>query len=452
MKIENDLSLRVRAALYVRVSTEEQALHGLSIEAQTDALDAWAKANHVQVVDHYTDAGISARKPASRRPELQRLLRDAQAGKIDLIVFTKLDRWFRNIAEYCKVQEVLEKYHVCWQAIQEDYDTTTSSGRFKVNIMLSVAENEADRTSERIKAVFASKLERCEAITGKVPPGFKIENKHLVHDPEKIDMVRDLFHHYAENGSKHGAIQYIYDTYGVEIDRHYFQHMLQNTLYKGEYHGIRDFCEPIIDAEMFNYLRTMKNIKLAPTRRIYIFSGLIVCASCGHRMSGRHAPSTKNGENIYYRCNRYSNYKACTNGKLASETDIEKWLLDNVEDEIRKCLLAYDMSSVAKKVKKASVDRAAIRRKLSLLKDLYVNEMIDLDAYRRDYEQYTAQLAEISEPDKPTINIQGLKDFLSSDFKTDYQNLDRENKRTFWRSIIREIRIDIQKNITIYFA
>ena len=68
-----------RVFLYVRVSTEEQAIHGLSIEAQTAALEEWAKSNGHQVVDIYTDAGISARKSAAKRPELQRLLADAQA-------------------------------------------------------------------------------------------------------------------------------------------------------------------------------------------------------------------------------------------------------------------------------------------------------------------------------------------------------------------------------------
>lgn len=180
MKNENSLNLRTRAALYVRVSTEEQALHGLSIEAQTEALMAWARANHVQVVGCYTDAGISARKPASKRPALQQLLRDVQVGMVDQIVFTKLDRWFRNIAEYYKVQEILEKGHVDWKTILEDYDTSTANGRLKINIMLTVAQDEADRTSERIKAVFDSKREKNEPLGGTTPFGYRREGKILV--------------------------------------------------------------------------------------------------------------------------------------------------------------------------------------------------------------------------------------------------------------------------------
>lgn len=102
-----------RVFIYVRASTEEQAIHGLSIEAQTATLTNWAKENKCII------AGISARKPARNRPELQRLLHDVQAGKGELIIFTKLDRWFRNISEYYKVQEILEKYKVDWMTIQD---------------------------------------------------------------------------------------------------------------------------------------------------------------------------------------------------------------------------------------------------------------------------------------------------------------------------------------------
>lgn len=98
----------VRAALYIRVSTEEQALHGLSIEAQTEALDAWAKANGVRVADHYIDAGISARKSAAKRPELQRLLRDVEAGWFNKFMYSCENssiRYERSCFSCTKIQE-----------------------------------------------------------------------------------------------------------------------------------------------------------------------------------------------------------------------------------------------------------------------------------------------------------------------------------------------------------
>ena len=188
----SDFPPSTRVAAYPRVSTEEQKRHGLSIEAQTEALQAWADQHHLKISRFYNDAGNSARKPYHKRPAMVELLADVEAGKVDLIIFTKLDRWFRNVGEYYKVQEILDAHHVAWKAIHEDYDTTTASGRLKINIMLSVAQDEADRCSERIKAVFAAKRERLEPVTGHVPFGYKIEGKRIVKDPD-LEAAVDLF-------------------------------------------------------------------------------------------------------------------------------------------------------------------------------------------------------------------------------------------------------------------
>ena len=97
----------LRVGCYERVSTEEQALKGFSISAQIDNLEEYCKANKMKIVDHYTDEGISGAKPPLKRPALQRLLEDVAAGKIDMILFTKLDRRFRSVPQYFKVQEIL---------------------------------------------------------------------------------------------------------------------------------------------------------------------------------------------------------------------------------------------------------------------------------------------------------------------------------------------------------
>ena len=110
----------LRGALWERVSTEEQAKFGYSIKAQVEALEEHAGKNRIKIVDHYCDEGVSAGKPYTKRPEMVRLLEDVKAGKIDIIIFTRLDRWFRNVKEYFKVQEILEQHRVEWKAIFEE--------------------------------------------------------------------------------------------------------------------------------------------------------------------------------------------------------------------------------------------------------------------------------------------------------------------------------------------
>ncbi len=140
-----------RVAIYVRVSTEEQRKNGLSVDNQIEALTEFCRDNQFSVVDVYNDAGISARKSYKNRPELLRLINDCQSNRVDLVIFTKLDRFFRSVADYYACIEQMN--NVPWRAIWEDYETETSSGVFKVNIMLSVAQAESDRTSERVKSI-----------------------------------------------------------------------------------------------------------------------------------------------------------------------------------------------------------------------------------------------------------------------------------------------------------
>ena len=93
-----------RAALYIRVSTEEQAIHGLSLSAQQETLTRYIQENGLLLAGIYADEGITARKKYRNRVQFMRMLKDVQENKIDLILFIKLDRWFRNIADYYDVQ------------------------------------------------------------------------------------------------------------------------------------------------------------------------------------------------------------------------------------------------------------------------------------------------------------------------------------------------------------
>lgn len=435
-----------RVALYIRVSSEEQAVHGLSIGAQTEALDEWAENNQVIVVGHYIDAGISARKPASKRPALQRLLSDVKGGKVDIIVFTKLDRWFRNIAEYYKVQEVLEKYHVDWKTIKEDYDTSTSSGRLKINIMLSVAQDEADRTGERIKAVFESKVQRGEPISGKVPIGYRIENKHLVIDEENAKIVRDIFKQYIALRSIRSLRKYIFDTYQINYCHTNIRALLSNRRYIGQAHDKSDFCPPIIDMDTFSKAGEILAIRAervasGRTDRVYLFTGLVYCAECGNRLSA-HVVKNKY---IYYRCTRYEKLGLCQHKKRTSEAVLEDWLLKNLTTQFA----IYNAEIDADKGKEpARIDTAKIKSKMEKLKDLYLNDLIDRDIYERDYTALRNELdsatSNSAKPRKP-VDLNAISDSLAM-----YQDFSRAGKKEFWSRVIGKIVITNSDEFFVY--
>lgn len=431
-----------RVALYIRVSTEEQAVHGLSIEAQTAALDTWAKENAVAVVDHYIDAGISARKPASKRPELQRLLSDVRGGKIDLIVFTKLDRWFRNIAEYYKVQEVLEKHRVDWKTIHEDYDTSTASGRLKINIMLSVAQDEADRTSERIKAVFDSKRERREPLTGNAPTGYRLEGKKLVKDENTSAAVDAFFRKFLSSGSISEAQVHVQEEYHFRIEYQLASKILNNPAYYGFYYGVDDMCPPYITKAEFEKIQKMRNrvVRKVKDNRVYIFSGLIVCGECGYRLGGR----TNTRSSVpFYNCPSHYIRKACGNNTNLSERKIEAYIVDTIDARFSTRKVEFEQRRAAKQPKNYQSEIAAIKGKLSRLKDLYLNDLISLDEYRADQVQLKKRLTDIEDQAKPQAqpDFAKFESILSENWKTTYYALDRTSRRDFWRVLIKEIRL-----------
>jgi DNA invertase Pin-like site-specific DNA recombinase len=159
MKIE-------RVACYIRVSTQEQKLHGISLDAQRDKLTQYAKDHGLMIVGWYEDEGISGRKLIKRRPDLQRMLHDAEKGLFDRIIFIKIDRYFRSVAEYMECQKILDSHDVKWTATEERYDLTTASGRYWVTQKLAMAEYEADNTGERIKLVNEYKIRTGQALIG----------------------------------------------------------------------------------------------------------------------------------------------------------------------------------------------------------------------------------------------------------------------------------------------
>lgn len=423
----------MRVALYIRVSTEDQARHGVSVEAQTAALRAWATQENMQVVGEYIDAGLSARKPASKRPELQRLLADVKAGKVQLIAFTKLDRWFRNIAEYYKVQEILEAHNTSWRAIHEDYETVTASGRLKVNIMLAVNQDEADRDSERIRAVFDRKKELGEVISGSVPLGYKIENKKYAIDEATADMARDMFSVFMETRSAYATQRYMLKTYGYKRDVTTVKRMLESPMYKGEKYGQKDYCPALITPAQHDAVVEILSERAArnsskPAGRIYIFKGLVRCAECRHIHTGVCGKG-----HHYYRCAERVFVGTCQNKKLMREDKIEAYLIEHI---IQKCR-DYNIEVERQRKAQPKNDEALLRRKMIKLKDLYLNDLIEKADYERDFLAIRAQLEAIDKTKEivqEPIDIDKMQDALDM-----YSTMDSTEKRAFWSLIIKEI-------------
>lgn len=438
-----------RAGLYVRVSTEEQALRGFSIEAQIDALKEYCEKHGIKIVDIYADEGISGAKPPLKRPALKRLLEDVEAGKIDVILFTKLDRWFRSVKEYFKVQEILEDNKVDWDAIQESYDTSSANGQMAITIFLAVAQNERDRTAERIKVVLEHKRKNKEACFGgqAIPFGYAKEPDEngvmrLVKDPKTKKACQEFWDILIKSNNLNKAIRHMTNAYGINKDWKSWSRMTQSDFYCGIHRGVQDYCPAYVTPEEFLKFQERDTVKGTPTGIPYYFRGLMRCPDCGHKLCG-NSDRRYGRINKTYRCAIRG--RGCDNHGSYSEIKIEKHLLTNLE--------TY-MQIAIKKVKVEATDpkyKSNIDKTIKNLKDRLRRLNVTYMAGNKTDEEYFKEDAEIKlalakaekeqAMSKPK-DVSHLKELLKTDFRTTYSLLDPEAKQEFWQDLVKSIKLD----------
>lgn len=223
--------------LYLRVSTEDQAKEGFSLPEQKERLEALCKFKGYKIYDYYQDAGISA-KTGNHRPEFDRLIDDAKNGKINTVIALKLDRLSRSIYDWENLLKTSEKYGFDLVCANDDINTTTANGKMVTRIMMSVSQNEIERTSERTKVGMAGAIKQGH-IPAVCPIGFKRVDKKLVPDPLTKDIVIRIFNLYFE-GNSYSTIANIYNKEKVLGKTNWkdtrILKILSNELYKGTYY------------------------------------------------------------------------------------------------------------------------------------------------------------------------------------------------------------------------
>lgn len=443
-------------AIYIRVSSDKQVQEGDSIGAQRDALLRYIRErDDLVLAGEYLDDGISGAK--YNRDELQRLLDDVRAGKVNLIIFTKLDRWFRSVRHYTATQEILDRYHVGWTAIWETiYDTTSPQGRLIVNQMMSIAQYEAENTGVRVRQVQAYKIANGEVISGTPPHGYRIENKHLIPNDTAQNIV-ETFKTFDRTSS---ISRTLIETAGLEdVPRthHNMKRMLKNPVYIGTYRGNENFCPPLIDRELWDRVQRLlsRNIKINQ-KHDYIFSGLIRCAECGASMVSYTCSTKWNGRRVFYKRYRcYSRYlrkpPSCPNMKTLGEQQLEEYLVSNINELVGKVVIEYEKRGQDTAGRQRQI--TVLKKKIDKLKELYLNDLITLDEYKADKTAYLARIEELdSRVDKPIkTDLNALKQLNNSDFKGVYTTLTVEERRRLWRGIIKEVRYGLDKRIEVDF-
>jgi site-specific DNA recombinase len=188
----------VRAAIYIRVSTEEQAEVGYSLEAQQDRLVAYCEAQGWDVAGIYADRGHTGRK-INTRIEYKRMM--AERNMWDNILVLKMDRIHRNSKNFMIMMEDLERWDKKFTSMQEELDTSTSIGRFVVDMIQRIAQLESEQIGERTYMGMAQKAESGGLLGFNPPYGYRIKDNDLVIKEGESEVVQEIFNRYISGRS-----------------------------------------------------------------------------------------------------------------------------------------------------------------------------------------------------------------------------------------------------------
>jgi site-specific DNA recombinase len=350
----------MRTAVYIRVSTEEQAKEGFSIAAQREKLLAYVHSQGWSLVDTYADEGFSAKNTA--RPALKRLLAEIRNGGIDVVLVYRLDRLTRSVLDLYQLLQEFERYGVRFKSCTEVYDTTTAIGRLFITLVAALAQWERENLAERVKLGMGQMVRERKRPGGPPPFGYELRQGKLIVHPQEAEVVRRIFRQYL-SGRRPGQIAEELNRLGYrgkaggKWTSGTVSHLLKNHVYYGalrwnyaeagqrqnspeDWIVIEEAHPPIVDAETFANVQRMMMTKRGKHPRAaasdFIFSGILYCACCGAPMYGKTV-QTRNASGKRY----VNRYYLCKN-KRAGTCSAASIREDTLEESVVKLLLSFD--------------------------------------------------------------------------------------------------------------
>jgi DNA invertase Pin-like site-specific DNA recombinase len=349
----------VRCAIYTRVSTDQGLDQEFnSLDAQYDASSAYIKsqahAGWTLIKARYDDGGYSG--GSTDRPDLQRLLNDVRARKIDVIVVYKVDRLTRSLADFAKLVELFDAHGVSFVSVTQQFNTTTSMGRLTLNVLLSFAQFEREVTSERIRDKIAASKRKGLWVGGPLPLGYGMKDGKITVVEDEAEQVRLIYRRYLELSGVNALVRDLKEHNvrtkmrllatggtrgGIPFGRGTLFYLLRNRFFIGEvkYRGeiLPGEQPPIMDRALFDAVQQKLTDQWTTRTRLrnagdHLLTGLLF-DNAGHRMVPTHA--TKAG--IRY---RYYVSLLCLHGeaKTAKVGSVTRVPATDIEDVVLKSL------------------------------------------------------------------------------------------------------------------
>lgn len=491
-------TLQKRAALYIRVSTQEQSQEGYSIQAQTEKLKAYCDIkDDMTFYKTYTDPGFTGSN--IDRPAMRDLIRDAKAKRFDVVIVYKLDRLSRSQKDTLYlIEDVFNPAGIGFISINENFDTTSPFGKAMIGILSVFAQLEREQIKERTAM---GRLERAKSGLWngacKSPFGYKYINGKLEIDEQKANQVKEVFSMYLEDISLGIIIDRLKEKghTGFLMYPGNIRSLLVNPIYTGKlkfkgeiYDGQH---EPIIDDLTFeaaqkmvkkrSYKKSSPDGEARPFTAKYLLSGIIYCSHCGARysMAERYTSKIRDGKrqsHKYYSCySRTAKYQK-TNQYMVKDANCKNhnWRMDALDamilgaiDEIlRNRAILTDIINEKIPAEKPENDNADIIANMESIDEKIQGLIAMYTAGHLTYEQIDKKVTALNtererlqdtlkpiEDKEDVLTVSAANQILDKISKIggSLDGLDGMEKRRFVHSLIKRIDID-DKDITIQWA
>ncbi|MEA4972953.1 hypothetical protein SDC9_108704 [bioreactor metagenome] len=291
----------MRVGIYARVSTQEQAQEGYSIDAQKERLGNYCKAKDWKVVANYIDAGYSGSN--LNRPAMQSLIDDASNGKIDAVLVYKLDRISRSQKDTLfLIEDVFLKNGISFISLNENFDTSTAFGRAMIGILSVFAQLEREQIKERTRMGLEERIKQGKHHSF-APFGYRHINKELVINEDEAEVVRDIYSQTAQYKTLKQINDFVVKTYPEYTElftnkNNKIYDIVHNITYGGYVKFGNSVSkgthEPIVDEITYHRVQAILAEKAATWQKLrtkrtgtnshYLLTGFLYCGYCGARV------------------------------------------------------------------------------------------------------------------------------------------------------------------------
>ncbi|WP_204200838.1 recombinase family protein [Mammaliicoccus sciuri] len=454
----------MKTALYLRVSTTEQAKNNFSLRAQEDSLRSYASAKSLSNIKIYNDAGYSGSN--TKRPALELLIKEVEQGKISNILIYKLDRLSRSQKDTLYlIEEKFLKNDVPLISLSESFDTSTPFGRAMVGMLSVFAQLERENIKERMIMGREQRLKKglwhgAGGGSGRVA-GYDYKDGKLVINEYEALFVRRMFQLYVEGEGYFNIYKKLSkEMPGVIKEPSNISKLLKNPVYIGmiDYNGeiYKGIHEPIIDEHTFNTVQKLRqtrtvNRDMSITR--YLLPKLLKCGYCGENMIGKTGSKKKDGTYYTYYCcysKEIKRRKKHVDSNFSLECESVYHTAQLVEDKVISEVMNLDSTKIIRDYETKNDDHIIyekqikdIDNKIEKLMNLYIDSNIDkktLDVKHKELEDEKRLIEKTMRDSKVDVNKEVVLKHLSNFKDIDWVD-DREALKNTLHILIKDIRI-----------